>query len=70
MLSIFPFSETMIIYLKFIILLRSLGKLYSDQSCFYSLKFLNYDFARNRRPSGEILENWKLTMCEGLEVNL
>lgn len=30
---------------------------------------LNYDFARNRKPNGGVLAEWKLTMFEGLEAN-
>ena len=32
-------------------------------------KKLNYDFASNRKPNDGMLEEWKLTTCEGLEAN-
>lgn len=50
-----------------LILLGALEAQYGDQS--FTLKNVNYDFARNRKPSGGMLEEWNLTICEGLEAN-
>ena len=70
MLSISPFTENnKHLFKAIIILLGALEAQCGDHLAFTFLKHLNYDFARNRRPSDGMLEEWKLTMCEGLEAN-
>lgn len=70
MINFSPFTENnKHLFGTIIILLGALEAQCGDQSCFYFLKNFNYDFARNRRPSGKMLEEWKLIMCEGLGAN-
>lgn len=72
LLSISPFTENnKPLFKRIIILLGALEAQCGDHLALTlkNNKKLNYDFARNRRPSDGMLEEWKLTTCEGLEAN-
>lgn len=73
LLSISPFTENnKPLFKRIIILLGALEAQCGDHLALTlkkKNKKLNYDFASNRKPNDGMLEERKLTTCEGLEAN-
>ena len=70
LLSTSPFTENnKPLFKRIIIFLGALEAQCGDHLALTLKKKLNYDFARNRRPTDGMLEEWKLKTCEGLEAN-